>query len=317
MGTQAKPTRTLNTVAATLAAAFLTGVVTLAAQAADGLWAIYDKSLKTAKYIDLTHAITPTMPVWAGFGQPVFGRAKAAIPAPPFAQQGETFTYGHAGFEAGTYALPTDQLGTQLDPPAHWAPDYPAIDELPATYTLRPLVVIPIQDKVAHDPGYQLQVDDISAFEAEHGPIPEGAVVFIRSDWSKCWPDPALTRQEHFPGVSLAALQFLHLQRHILFHGHEPLDTDDTPRLEGEYWLMHHGYAQAEGLTHLDLVAPTGYLVAIGYAKFKGGTGGYARYIAICPTDWPFGTTIDQTAGPLPRSDHPLHWDAHAGMRVR
>jgi kynurenine formamidase len=286
-------------------------------RAADGLWAVYDQALKGAKYIDLTHTITPDIPVWAGFGQPVFGRTKAATDTPPFARKGEPFTYDRAGFEASTYALPTDQLGTQLDPPAHWAPDYPAIDELPATYTLRPLVVIPMQDKVAHDPGYQLQPADVMAFEARFGRIPEGSVVFVRSDWSKRWPDPALARQEHFPGVSLAALQFLHLQRHILFHGHEPLDTDDTPTLEGEHWLMHHGYAQAEGLAHLDEVEPTGCLVAIGYPKFKGGTGGYARYVAICPADWRYGTTAAQTAGPLPRSDHPLHWDARAGMRVR
>ena len=37
-----------------------------------------------------------------------------------------------------------------------------------------------------------------------------------------------------FPGVSLAALQFLHEERAILFHGHEPLDTDSTANLEGE-----------------------------------------------------------------------------------
>jgi hypothetical protein len=30
--------------------------------------------------------------------------------------------------------LRPDQYGTQLDPPAHWAPEYPGIDELPATY---------------------------------------------------------------------------------------------------------------------------------------------------------------------------------------
>ena len=29
-----------------------------------------------------------------------------------------------------------------------------------------------------------------------------------------------------FPGVSLEALKLLHLERHILLHGHEPLDTD-------------------------------------------------------------------------------------------
>ena len=91
--------------------------------------------------------------------------------------------------------------------------------------------------------------------------------------------------------MTLEALQFLHEQRHILFHGHEPLDTDTTPTLEGEAWLMHHGYAQAEGVANLDQVPETGALVAIGYPKFKGGTGGYARFIAICPPDWRYGVT--------------------------
>ena len=38
------------------------------------------------------------------------------------------------GFEATRYTLATDQLDTQLDPPAHWNPDYPGIDELPPTF---------------------------------------------------------------------------------------------------------------------------------------------------------------------------------------
>jgi kynurenine formamidase len=86
------------------------------------------------------------------------------------------------------------------------------------------------------DDNYHLQVADIENWEAEHGRIPEGSVVFVRSDWSKRWPDPALAKMKRFPGVSLAALKFLHEQRKILFHGHEPLDTDSTPTLEGEEW---------------------------------------------------------------------------------
>ncbi len=117
--------------------------------------------------------------------------------------------------------------------------------------------------------------------------------------------------------MSLDALKFLHLQRHILFHGHEPLDTDTTPTLEGEAWLMHHGYAQAEGVANLDKVAPTGCLVAIGYPKLQGGTGGYARYIAICPPGWKYGVRIGPDDAPLPRSDKPLHWDTAAGVRLR
>jgi len=52
----------------------------------------------------------------------------------------------------GHIGLTTDQLGTQLDPPAHWAPEFPSIDELPATYAVRPLVVISIVEQVKKDP---------------------------------------------------------------------------------------------------------------------------------------------------------------------
>jgi hypothetical protein len=81
---------------------------------------------------------------------------------------------------------------------------------------------------------------------------------------------------------------------------------------------MHHGYAQAEGVTNLDKVPPVGALVAIGFPKLGGGTGGYARYIAICPPDWKYGVSSSQIAeAPLPRSDKPLVFDPQQGMRVR
>lgn len=296
---------------------FAAGLAGPALAQAPGLWGVYDEAFKGAKYIDLSHVVTPTIPVWPGFGDSTFAQAEAGQDLEGFAAKGDTFTYDKHGFEATAYVLLTDQLGTQLDPPAHWAPEYPGIDELPATYTLRPLVVIPMQEQVAKDFGYALQVSDIEAFEKEYGTIPEGSVVFVRSDWSKGWPDKEFAAKAPFPGVGLDALKFLHEQRHILFHGHEPLDTDATPTLEGEYWLMHNGYAQAEGVANLDKVPPTGCLVAIGFPKFQGGVGGYARYVAICPPDTPEGLAISSADAPLPKSDKPLHWDAERGMRVR
>jgi kynurenine formamidase len=282
------------------------------APAADtSLWSLYDSALRQAKYVDLTHTITPTIPVWSGFGPARF--SPTLNPA-----TGKPYTYATDGFEATNYILPTDQLGTQLDPPAHWAPEFPAIDELPPTFAIRPLAVISIVDQVAKDPNYHLQVADIEKWESAHGRVPAGSVVFVRSDWSKKWPDPALAKLTRFPGVSLAALRFLHEERKILFHGHEPLDTDSTPNLEGEHWLMHHGYAQAEGVANLDKVPEAGALVSIGYPKLGGGLGGYARYIAICPPAWPHGVKIGETPeAPLPRHERPLRWDAAAGMRIR
>jgi kynurenine formamidase len=279
--------------------------------AAPGLWSLYQQSLKNAKYVDLTHTLTPSIPVWKGFGPSKFGPAVNP-------ETGKPYTYAKDGFEATQYLLSTDQFGTQLDPPAHWAPEYPAIDELPATYAIRPLAVISIVEQVRKNPGYALQVSDIEQWEAKHGRIPAGSVVMVRSDWSKQWPDPALATRAIFPGVSLPALKFLHEQRHILFHGHEPLDTDMTPTLEGEHWLLHHGYTQAEGVANLDQVPETGALVTIGFPKFKGGLGGYARYIAICPPDWTYGVSVGQVPeAPLPKSDKILRWDAKLGVRVR
>jgi kynurenine formamidase len=298
-------------IAVTFAAALTAVGAAGASAAAPSLWQTYDQALKGARYVDLTHTITPSIPVWAGFGPSQF--APAIKPA-----TGAPYTYKSDGFEATRYTLATDQLGTQLDPPAHWAPEYAAIDEVPATFAVRPLVVISIVSQVRKDFNYSLKVSDIRAWEIKHGTIPRGSVVFVRSDWSKRWPSPQLSQLKKFPGVSLPALEFLHRQRHILFHGHEPLDTDSSPTLAGESWLMHHGYAQAEGVANLDKVPPTGCLVDIGYTKFGGGLGGYARFVAICPSSWRFGSRIGRVPeAPLRKYATPLHWDAQSGMRVR
>ena len=299
-------------IAATLAA-MLTAVGAAGASAAQpSLWQLYDQSLKGARYVDLTHTITPSIPVWAGFGPSQF--APSINPA-----TGNPYTYKADGFEATRYTLATDQLGTQLDPPAHWAPEYAAIDELPATFAVRPLVVISIVPQVRKDFNYSLKVSDIRAWEIKHGTIPAGSVVFVRSDWSKRWPSPQLPKLKKFPrrlaaraGVPAPAAPHPLPRPRAAGHRLEPR------RWSGESWLMHHGYAQAEGVANLDKVPPTGCLVDIGYPKFGGGVGGYARFVAICPPSWRYGSRIGQVPeAPLRKYATPLHWDTQTGMRVR
>src|SRR5215217_1744087 len=300
---------------AALAAAALALAVPATTSAQSDLWKAYNQTLSKARYIDLTHTITPNQPVWKGFGPATF---KPAVDP----TSGTPYTYAKDGFEATAYTIATDQFGTQFDPPAHWAPEYAAIDEVPATYSVRPLVVINMAPATKKDPKAFLHVKEVKTFEKKHGRIPAGSVVFVRTDWSNRWTtDPeqakALAADANFPSVGLDALKFLHLKRHILFHGHEPLDTDSTPTLEGEHWLMHHGFAQAEGVADLDKVKPTGCLIEIGYPKFGGGLGGYARFIAICPHWWRHGVSVgDVPEAPLRRFDTPLHYDATAGMRL-
>jgi kynurenine formamidase len=278
----------------------------------DSLWGTYESTFKSAKYVDLTHAFEPVQPVWPGFGQAKFKPAIAGADLGDYAKKGDEFTYEKHGFIATAYELSTDQYGTQLDPPAHWDDMGATISDIPASFTLRPLVVVDIHQKVAQDPGYHATIEDVKAWEAKHGTVPEGAVVMFRSDWYKKWNDVENFAKKPFPGVKLDTLQFLHNERKILFHGHEPLDTDTTPTLEGEAWLMHNHFAQAEGVANLDQVPEAGALIAIGFAKPKGGVGGYARYVAICPPDWPHGVSvIDAPGAPLPKQPHPLKRDAN------
>ena len=280
------------------------------------LWAVYNDVLKDAKYIDLTHAFGPTIAVWPGFGQAKFKPATAGHDMPGYIKVGEEFTYDEHGFIATAFELTTDQYGTQLDPPAHWDKLGATISDLPATYAIRPLVVIDVHEKVADDPGYHASVEDIKAWEEEHGRIPEGSVVMVRSDWYKKWSDTERFNKKPFPGVGLDALKFLHLERDILFHGHEPLDTDTTPTLVGEAWLLHNHFAQAEGVMNLDKVPEAGALIVIGFAKPKGGTGGYARYVAIAPPNWEYGVSVAEAPGaPLPKQPAPLRRDEHGVLR--
>lgn len=236
--------------------------------------------------------LTPAIPVWRGFISPAIF-SPAVDPA-----TGEPYTYAKDGFEATAYQLFTDQFGTQLDPPAHWAPKQAAIDELPPTFAVRKLVVISIVRQVEQNFNYALQVSDIRRWEQRHGRIPAGSVVFVRSGWLERWPDPALSTLTEFPGVSL--------------------DTDSTPTLEGEAWLMHNGFAQAEGVADLSGVPATGCLVNMGFPRFGGGVGGFARFVAVCPPDTKRGVHIGELPeAPLQTYSTPLYWDSALGMRVR
>src|SRR4051812_24343734 len=82
------------------------------------LWRAYDQTLSRARYIDPTHTLTPRAPGGRGFGPWVLNPAVAPATGTPY-------SYAKGGFEPPSYELSTDLFGTQLDPPAHWAPEYP------------------------------------------------------------------------------------------------------------------------------------------------------------------------------------------------
>ena len=124
------------------------------------------------------------------------------------------------------------QWGTHVDPPAHFKKGGRTVDQITLKEMILPLVVFDVHEEVAQNPDYTLTVERIKQWETDHGTIPAGAFVALRTDWSKRWPDGAAMQNKdakgvaHYPGWSLPALNYLYEKRQITANGHETTDTD-------------------------------------------------------------------------------------------
>ena len=71
-----------------------------------------------------------------------------------------------------------EHTGTHFDAPIHWISgrDLPnnAVDTIPVQHFVAPACVVDCSAQVAQNPDYLLTVDDLLAFEAQHGRIPAG-----------------------------------------------------------------------------------------------------------------------------------------------
>src|ERR1700730_16417567 len=105
-------------------------------QAKETALAEFVETIRTKKFVDLTHAFEPGIPHWPGFPdekrETIYGYDEG---------QG---TIGK-GFFAQRYLL-VGQWGTHCDPPAHFAKGKRTIDEIDPKVMLLPLVVLDIHE---------------------------------------------------------------------------------------------------------------------------------------------------------------------------
>jgi kynurenine formamidase len=236
-------------------------------------------TIASKQFVDLTHSFSPGIPHWKGFPQETIRTL---------------YSYAKSGFLAQQFCH-VGQWGTHVDAPSHFTKGGRTVDQIDPKEMVMPLVVLDVHEKVAHDPDYVLSMDDVKAWEARHGPIPQHAFVAMRTDWSKRWPsgDAAMANKDakgisHYPGWSMPVLLYLYQTRHITASGHETTDTDpgiaaskDDYSLES--WILHHDHYQIEMLTNLDKVPESGAIAIVTFPKPAGGSGFPARVIAILP----------------------------------
>src|SRR5579859_4401354 len=82
-----------------------------------------------------------------------------------------------------------EHTGTHFDAPIHWitGKDLPdnSCDTIPARKLVGPACVIDVTADVEENPDFLLTVARLEAWEREHGRIPAGGWVLLRTGWSK------------------------------------------------------------------------------------------------------------------------------------
>lgn len=233
-------------------------------------------------WVDLTHSFSAQSIYWptdtAGF-------------------QLEELAYGPTpgGWFYSSYRYASaEHGGTHLDAPIHFAEGRQANDAIPLSNLIGPAVVIDVSAQ-AH-PDYLVSVEDLTGWEATHGPIPDGAIVLLRTGWGSRYADRAaylgtdLTGAEavpqlHFPGLGPEAAQWLVDNRRIDAVGIDTpsVDYGQSTDFRSHVILYEQNIPGFENVANLEALPPSGSLVVALPMKVAGGSGGPLRIVAYLP----------------------------------
>lgn len=184
--------------------------------------------------------------------------------------------------------------GTHLDAPIHFGEGKRTADQIPPEQLIAPAVVLDVSARAAADPDYRLTLQDVLAWEKEHGTIPQGAIVLLRTGWGSRWPDrkrylgddtPGATSNLHFPSYGAEAARALVEQRKVGALGVDTASIDHGPSKD---FIVHQiaGGANVPGLENIanlgELPATGAWVIALPM-KIAGGSGGPVRVVGLVP----------------------------------
>jgi kynurenine formamidase len=189
-----------------------------------------------------------------------------------------------------------EHVGTHFDAPIHWISgrDGDDLASVPAGRLVGPAVVIDKSDDAARDPDFVLSVEDVRAFEAEHGPLPEDGWLLLRTGWDARAHDQQafLNADEtgpHTPGFDAECARWLATETAIVGVGVETVGTDAgaahsfEPPFPVHHYMLGAGRYGLTQLANLARLPATGAVLVAAPLKLVGGTGSPARVLALVP----------------------------------
>ena len=181
-----------------------------------------------------------------------------------------------------------EHYGTHLDAPAHFPPGKATVDQITAKQLFGPAAVLDVRAEGAKDADYQLPAARVEEWEGQHGRIPAGAIVLLRTGWAVRWPDAQRYRNQdaqgrmHFPGFSVEAAKLL-IERQVSGLGCDTMSVDCGASAD----FAVHRLALGSGLYHLENLSDLGALpeagafLVVAPIKLEGGSGGPVRVFAL------------------------------------
>lgn len=187
-----------------------------------------------------------------------------------------------------------EHSGTHMDAPVHWLSGKDGLDisQVPVQSLIAPAVVLDVTERVAGNPDFLLEIDDVRNWEAEHGPLPEGGWLLYRTGWDARSTDEAefLNVDEsgsHTPGISAECARWLAEQTPLAGLGVETVGTDAggaagfDPPFPCHDMLLGAGKFGLTQLQNLAKLPATGAVLVVSPLPIVGGSGSPARALAL------------------------------------
>ncbi|MBL5974539.1 MAG: cyclase family protein [Candidatus Leucobacter sulfamidivorax] len=187
-----------------------------------------------------------------------------------------------------------EHIGTHIDAPVHWISGREGHDvaSIPPARLIGPAAVLDITEKVEADNDYLLTIDDIKAWEAEHGALPKNGWLLLRTGWDKFADDREafLNADEtgsHTPGITAEAAKWLAEETEISGFGVETVGIDAgrgaelDPPFAAHYHLLGNDKYGITSLQNLAELPPTGAVIVVAPLPIVGGTGSPTRVYAL------------------------------------
>ena len=223
---------------------------------------------------DLTHELHPDFPTF--FGEPQF-------------EMERKFGFDTDGFNLFEFTV-NEHTGTHMDAPLHFSADGLSVAEIPVEELIVPLAVIDIAAKAEDDPDAQVTPEDVDAWIATNGDLPQGCCVAMYSGWAAKVDDAAFRGADedgtlHFPGFHPDATQMLIENGAARGMAVDTLSLDHgpSPDFATHYAWLPSGRWGLEALAIGPDVPATGATLFVGAPKHRGGTGGPTRALALVP----------------------------------